>query len=274
MSYQSEQHGRSILTGMFIVIGVIGLIFSLFISGDSLPFMNSKIRLATELSQSQGISAGSLVSLNGVTIGNVERIDIAPTDVHKIRATLAIEKRFNGKIPKDSVVELRTQGALGDRYLLITPGVSDEKLNDGQSITAKESQDLLDLISEKGGEAQKIFYLMDEALLLLKAINENQRLNKIMQNSQEASGEAKALLAELRQVVKTWGEGDHKNISESIVKLNSIMEKIDRGQGTLGALINDPSLHIQLKGILGKSASQSEIEALYQKNLQFKSGSN
>lgn len=267
---QVDLQKRGIVTGMFIVIGFVGLIFSLFLSGETFSLMDSKIRLYTELTQAQGITAGSLVALNGVTIGNVENIDISLADVKKIRVTLKIDKKFNNKIPKDSMVELRTQGALGDRYLQITPGESHEHLSSGDTIQAKYSKDILDLISEKGGEAQKVFQFIDESLILLKSINENQRLTHILSNTQDVTKEVKLLSAELRQLVSNIDTHDRKLLTSTLMKIDSVVDKVNQGNGTLGALINDPSLHRQLKDLLGKSPGQSKLETLYQQNLQFK----
>jgi phospholipid/cholesterol/gamma-HCH transport system substrate-binding protein len=268
--HQVDYQKRGIVTGMFIVIGLIAVTLSLFLSNDGMSLFDTKMVLFTELAQAQGISSGSLVALNGVNVGNVEKVDISLSDVRKIRVTLKIDNRFNNKLPKDSVIELRTQGALGDRYLQITPGESREYLTSGDTIQAKQSKDIIDLISEKGGEAQKVFIFFDEIIALLKALNEGQRLTHILTNTQDATKEIKLLTSEIRQLVKNLETQDRKILSETLLKLNAIADKIDRGQGTLGALINDPSLHKQLKEILGKSSGQNKLETLYQQNLQFR----
>jgi len=267
---QIDPQKRGLITGMFIIIGLVGLILSLFLSGDGLSLFDSKMTLYTELSQAKGISSGSLVALNGVTIGNVEKVDISPSDVKKIRVTLKIENRYNNKIPKDSLIELRTQGALGDRYLQITPGDLADTLTDGDTIQARSSKDILDLISEKGGEAQKVFVLLDETITLLKSLNENQRVTQILSNTQDATKEVKLLSSELRQLVKNFDTQDRKILNETLVKLNSVADKLNQGQGTLGALINDPTIHKKIKDLLSNSSSQNKLETLYQKNLQFK----
>jgi phospholipid/cholesterol/gamma-HCH transport system substrate-binding protein len=255
---------------MFIVIGLISLIVSLFLSSEGISIFQSKITIFTELSQAQGISSGSLVALNGVTIGNVDKIDISLSDVRKIRVSLKIDNRYDNKIPKDSQIELRTQGALGDRYLQIKPGDSSETLTNGDFIQAKYSKDILDLISEKGGEAQKVFVLLDETITLLKSLNENQRVTQLLSNTQEAAKEVKLLSSELRQLVKNFDTQDRKILNQTLVKVNSVAEKLNQGQGTLGALINDPSIHRKIKDLLSNSNNQNKLETLYQKNLQFK----
>jgi len=267
---QIDHQKRGIITGMFIVIGLVGLILSLFLTSEGLSLFDSKVKIYTELTQAQGITSGSLVALNGVTIGNVEKIDISLHDVKKIRVSLKIEKKYNHKIPIDSFIELRTQGALGDRYLQITPGESTETLAHGDTIQAKFSKDILDLISEKGNEAQKVFIFLDETITLLKSLNENQRLTHILSNTQEATHEIKLLSTEVRQLVKNIDNEERTELKETLSKLNSVADKLNQGQGTLGALINDPVIHRQIRDLLGKSASQNKLETLYQQNLQFK----
>ena len=48
----------------------------------------------------------------------------------------------------------------------------------------------------------------------------------------------------------------------------SVMEKIDSGKGTLGALINDPSLHQNLKSVLGGSQRNRYMKEMARESIQ------
>ena len=45
-------------------------------------------------------------------------------------------------------------------------------------------------------------------------------------------------------------------------RLNSILEKIDRGEGTMGMLLNDPSLYEDLKRLLGGAERSAVVRTL------------
>ncbi len=269
MSQQVKNQARAVLTGMFIVIGIAALVLSLFITGDGLYIFQKKFYLESELLQAQGITSGSLVALNGVSIGNVTQVSISPQDVKKIIVTMEIDSKFENKIPQDSFLELKTQGALGDKYIQITPGQSSSFLQNKGQIQAIASKDILDLISEKGGEAQKVFFLIDETLELLKSINANGRVAKILNHSETTALELAEISKDLKLIIKNFNTNNQPQISQSLTHLNSILTKIDQGQGTLGALINDPSLHQQIKKILKGSGPHADLQNLFNQNLEF-----
>lgn len=253
-------NNKNIFSGLYIVIGITVIIISIFFAESSINLFNKKIILLTELSQAQGITSGSLVSLNGVTIGNVQKVSISDSDIRRIKVFLEVDPQYNHRIPDDSLVELRTQGALGDRYLLITTGQSTNYLAAGDKIKARETKDILDILSEKGQEADKIFTILDETTNLLKALNKDQKIIKILSNSQDAT-------QDVRSLIDNINKKERVKLNDTLDKLNSILTKIDQGQGTLGALINDPSLHRQVKQILNPQDKSKKIDNLYQKNI-------
>ena len=78
----------------------------------------------------------------------------------------------------------------------------------------------------------------------------------------EASGKLKSTLAQLDVVLKDIHEEIPQNhkLRGALVSLSSILEKIDSGKGTLGALINDPSVGQSLKARQGESHWQQFFE--------------
>ena len=59
-----------------------------------------------------------------------------------------------------------------------------------------------------------------------------------------------------------------EKLEKSVEKLDSVLTKIDKGQGTLGALINDPSLHQQLKALIGGSARKDHVKSLLRTSIE------
>jgi phospholipid/cholesterol/gamma-HCH transport system substrate-binding protein len=51
-------------------------------------------------------------------------------------------------------------------------------------------------------------------------------------------------------------------------KFDRIMTKIDKGEGTLGALISDPSIHDQIKNILGGSQRKSQVKDMLRHSVE------
>jgi phospholipid/cholesterol/gamma-HCH transport system substrate-binding protein len=78
----------------------------------------------------------------------------------------------------------------------------------------------------------------------------------------------------LRNLSKTLGSIDDlaKKFSVSADSLNSILNKIETGEGSLGALINDPTVYEDLKVILGGAKRSKVIKGLIQYTIKKNEG--
>ena len=57
-------------------------------------------------------------------------------------------------------------------------------------------------------------------------------------------------------------------VVKTMNRVDSILEKIDSGQGTLGALINDKSLHVRLKSLLGAGEKQQQVKSIIRSSVE------
>jgi phospholipid/cholesterol/gamma-HCH transport system substrate-binding protein len=258
-----------IRVGVFLGLGLIAALVSILALGGDKSLFRSYIRVNANLPQVQGLSAGSIISLTGVTIGNIEEIKFGQAP-GALTVVMKIDQKYQNQIPKDSTVDIRTQGALGDKYVYISPGDLAKGFVENQGyLEADKSKDIMAIIDEKGGEAGKIFDVVSEALKLMKSINSENRAEKIMANFTEASADlkevskqAKALIGEIKD------QNNVASVADSMKKMNSILTKIDKGQGTLGALINDPTLHEQLKAVFGGSPRKQYFQSILQNSIE------
>lgn len=253
---------HQIKVGLFTTLGIIAINLSIFFLGGSALFKNQYL-LKTRFKQVQGLYEGSVVSLSGIVIGNIKSIEfLGEEDV--IELTLKIEEKYKNRITEGSTSDIRTQGALGDRYVYIEPGPAGAKSLDENSILPSIPQtDFLTQFTSQADRANQIFEIIDDLKKVTSALSAENRTVKIMANLEastqkmnEALGEGKSLLQGLQSEKGTLG------------KLDRILSKIDRGEGTLGALINDPSLHVQLKNLVGGSSQSSQMKTLLRSSIE------
>lgn len=107
--------------GIFVILG-LSLLFFLAYLTEGISLWSSHFKLYTHLNQSSGLNRNSLVTLNGVPVGFVHEVAVDENNIHQVKVTIKIENKLLNKIPADSFITLKTQGALGDKYLEITPG--------------------------------------------------------------------------------------------------------------------------------------------------------
>ncbi|HEX7672671.1 MAG TPA: MlaD family protein [Bdellovibrio sp.] len=265
-----ESHSSTQLkVGIFLAIGIVVILVSIFFLGADKAFFRRYIKIHAHFEQVQGLAVGSVVSLSGVTVGNVQDITFLPSE-DKLDVAMSIDSKYIERIRKNSEVEIRTQGALGDKFVFIFPGdPRDPVVTSGDVLPIAKPSDLLGVISERGGEAGKIFDVINELYKMTKTINAENRMGKIMNNFEIASGNLAQVSKDAQKMVNSVNAGNGgEKLHHSIEKLDSILTKIDRGEGTLGLLINDPSLHNQLKSYLGGTQRKNHVKTLLRTSIE------
>lgn len=255
--------------GIFMAVGLLVILTSIFMISGNSSLLASQMRLHAHFDQVQGLAPGSVVSLSGLSVGNIESINFLP-EQNKLDVVMKIDARYSPRITEGALVEIRTQGALGDKFIYILP--SDPRnppMKDGDILGIAPASDLLSIFSERGKETEKIFDIINELHTMAKAVNHDGLLLKTMTNLSLASGNLKVASDQARTF--TSGLESDKTSAElraSVRRLDSIMEKIDRGDGTLGALINDSSLHDQLRSFLGVSPRKQQIKSMIRTSIE------
>jgi len=102
--------------------------------------------LKARFSSASGLKPGAIVELAGVKIGTVTGITLDPKSYE---ASVQMDIRKGVDLQEDSVASIRTAGIIGDRYVNITPGGSEELLKGGGMIRETESSiNLEELVSK------------------------------------------------------------------------------------------------------------------------------
>lgn len=245
-------------TGIFVAVGffLFGLIvYSL--SGDESVFSN-RSRVHSYFEDTQGLMFGSVVSFSGITIGNVKEINY-DSNRKALRVDFTVKKSFLPFIKTDSKAELKTQGALGDRYIFIGTGSSEApSIKAGEEILSEKSGDIFKTVQEKINSIPDLAGLSKKIEALLDFLNSEEGLKGSTRELKNVLGEVKSTLGQVN---------NDQNIKSSLKKLDSVMSKIESGQGTLGRLVNDPGLYNKINSFLTKSDDSSH----YLKNMARKS---
>jgi phospholipid/cholesterol/gamma-HCH transport system substrate-binding protein len=254
--------------GLFVTLGIFAIHFSILILGGDKGFLKSQVTYKVDFESVQGLNEGSVVSMSGLLVGNVAQFKISETS-NSVTVQIKIDSEYAKKITAGTSAEIRTQGALGDKFIFITPGPSDaEILTPDSQLTVAKPSDLIGVISERGAETALVFDTIKEVHHLMKTINSANRVDKIVGNLANASENLSVLSKEGRSLIADLKSEQNGSLQTSLKRLDSVLTKIDNGEGTLGALINDPTLHEQLKGLLGTNPRKKYMKSLIQTSLE------
>ena len=139
--------------GIFVIFGFACLIIlALQVSGLNIFARDSEdFVIQAKFSNIGGLKIRSKVTLSGVQIGRVESITL-PVDSesnYDALVTMKVTSTIGDKLPDDSVASIRTAGLIGDNYIAISPGGSDEYLASGDEIEETHSAIVLEDIISK-----------------------------------------------------------------------------------------------------------------------------
>ncbi len=247
--------------GIFVVTGLIALFTSIFMLGSNTSYFQKTMQISSYFDSVQGLNKGAFVSLAGVKVGNIDEIMYDETK-NLVKIVCRIDARFENKIKKDSRIEIRTQGALGDKYLYITPGVATEVVVDGDEIKSDYGNDILSVLSKRGNESEKIFDILNDLKKITGAMADQNRLPAITNNLDKVTNNLAAITEKLNKTVQSG------SMDRSMQKFEHILDKVDKGEGTLGALINDRSIHERIKTILGAGQKNQQVKSILKSSVE------
>jgi len=118
-----------IAVGLFIIAGILCLGY-LSIKLGNLEIVGKKgYDVYGVFSNVGGLKVGSSIEIAGVNVGRVIRISL---DDYQARVVLNFQKGL--KIQEDAIAHVKTRGLIGEKYIEITPGGSEEIIQPGGRI--------------------------------------------------------------------------------------------------------------------------------------------
>jgi phospholipid/cholesterol/gamma-HCH transport system substrate-binding protein len=224
---------QSVRVGLFFLLGV-ALVWVTYetLSGTKI-FKANGYTLIAGFPSLQDLKVTDEVRLAGVVIGAVSETRLGN---NRAEAVLSIDPKV--KVPSDATATVASAGIIGTDYVSIdlgSPGAP--PLAPGSEIRTRVTPDIATIMTELGDLGQK--------------------LNGAMATISTAFGgneKGGGLFQKLDQLI-----GDNKEkITATVSNLDDITTKLDRGEGTMGKLINDSSLHDQLLAEVGELKSATD----------------
>ena len=119
-----QSRGLEIVVGMFVCLGIAAIfILTLRVSNLADVSTGESYQVSAQFSNIGGLRAGAQVSLAGVRIGRVADIAV-DQQTYEAKVSMNIDKQY--KIPEDSDASILTAGLLGEQYIGVGPGASDD----------------------------------------------------------------------------------------------------------------------------------------------------
>jgi len=227
-----------------------------------------------------GLAVSSPIIINGVHSGVVDDIYFHPDKSSKVIVKLNISE--NGlKIPKNSVAELISTDFMGSKAIGLKLGDSQEDLKSGDTLQSEFEVSMLADFSEQmlpiKDKAEHLMLTMDTAVVKLTTTLENINgmfTNQNKRNLALALANLKTTLEGFEELSRSLNYTVKNKVNPTMDKfgaladslkaleiqktltlaqsalnnMSAVMEKMNKGEGTMGKLINNDSLYNNLTG--------------------------
>ena len=131
------------LVGLFVASGIVGLFFlAMHVSNLSSFSDQDSYVITARFENSGGLKVKSPVSAAGVKIGKVTSISFDPKTYESV-VQLNIDAKYN-TLPDDTTASIFTAGLLGEQYVNLEPGGSEEYLKSNGKIEITQSAIILE----------------------------------------------------------------------------------------------------------------------------------
>lgn len=265
MAQRKQLTWTELRVGLFVLVGLSVLAAGIFyVTGAGA--IGPKYRLKTYLPEVSGLASGAPVRLDGVEIGNVESIHLAPRASgvardrkRNVEVLMRVGKRYQEDILTDSVASLVTEGLLGNRYVEITRGITGTKLGDNEEVKGVEEKAIKEVVERSADTLGNLEALSDSIQELINGVKQGKgSLGKLLTDDQ-AYNHLNSLLAKGDTMIANVQAGQgtigklvasdemYNKVDKGLDNVNLILTDVRAQKGTIGKLLYDPSLYDELK---------------------------
>ena len=231
--------------GLFLIVGFGLFATILFLIGNRYDVFGKHVDFYAEFSDISGLPRGAQVRVAGIEAGEVKSIEIPASPASKFRLKLQVRTNARGMIRTDSLVSIRTEGIVGDKFVLIRMGASTAaEAPDGATLPSKEPFDI-------GAALEKAAPLLDKSSALLDNLQGSVtdlhgRLDVALESVTKTVNHVDGLVTEVQPDIRKMA-GNASRITDTI---NAIVSDLNAGKGPIGLLFKDETTRKQLQATL------------------------
>ena len=248
--------------GIFIAVGLAIFVIAIFFIGKQQNLFSPVFKVTTNFQNVSGLLVGNNIRYSGINVGTVDNITIINDST--VQVDLLIRRNVQQFIKADSQAGIGSEGIIGDRVLIITQGSNDAPIvQDGQHILSKEpieTDAVMASLQTSAANAEIITLQLSQIMMDINrgegalgrliqdpAIADN--ITQTIENFKRSSEGLDETIEVTKQNVFEFMENLQLTAAKTEIasqELGEIMTKINSGEGTLGALINDTTLSANL----------------------------
>jgi len=246
-----KENSRNIRVGLFVIVGTVFIISALYFIGDKKNLFSSKFTVYADFQNVSGLMPGNNVRFGGINVGTVESIEIINDT--SIRVTMFIKEKTHPFIKKNSIAQIGTDGLMGNRLVNITSSkIPGPLIEDGDVLFTKQLFETDEMVRILGRTNQDVSIIAKNLKEITNKLNNENGIWNILNDPELAQNFKQALVN-----IKFTSERTAIITGD----LSSIIDGVQSGKGTLGALITDTTMSTMIRQSIVKIKFASDTMA-------------
>ncbi len=261
--------------GLMIFVSFVLLVVGIMVLGDY-RFLHRGYTLTIMLNNVRGLHKGDPVTMLGMEVGKVQDMTLRED---KVAVTVWIDHKF--KFPIDSSAKLQSTSVMGGKCIEFQPGASKEYFKKGDILVGEYKPEMAELATAAqtvSQQLQLVLWQLGSVLNKLSPEEINESFTSIKEAGQQLKKTTQTSSRQLERVLKNFEDlSENLNDLASSSKVDSsldalsqssqnlkqitarlqhssnylevILEKVKRGEGTLGKLAKDDSLYYNIQSL-------------------------
>ncbi len=258
MPSRKEIQWSQLKVGLLVLAAIAALIGLVFLmNGSNGGLFGHDLVLRAYFANAAGLKDGAVVSLDGVTVGNVARTRVIPErNPFPVEVTMRVGEKYRPLIHTDSTVRIAPAGVLGDSFVDIDSrrATGPQPANNSE-LPISGSPTIEDVISNSQLSLEDLDRLITKIDTLIGTLNTTRGTFGAFINDPEMKRSIVSTAANLQTVTQALADGKgslgklinddalYTKLNSTVDQLNSIVSGINSGQGTAGKLVKDETLY-------------------------------
>jgi phospholipid/cholesterol/gamma-HCH transport system substrate-binding protein len=237
----AEQKENNIKLGVFVLAGLLVLIFTFYIIGKNSNLFGADFKLKVRFTNLNGLTEGSNVLFSGIQAGTVKSTELINDTT--LEVTMQINSKVRSYIHKNALAGIGTEGLMGNKIINITPvGGSSATVVDGDVLGAQKMVNMDEIIATLSKTNNNVAQISEVLKGIVLRIDSSDILKLLNDKSIGVS-----LKSSLQNIYKVTG-----NANQMMIGINTMVTQMKSGKGTMGLLLTDTAMAANLKETMVK----------------------
>jgi phospholipid/cholesterol/gamma-HCH transport system substrate-binding protein len=257
MALRKQVTWEELRVGIFVLTGLLIIAIAIFYVTGAMGW-GAKYTLKTYFPTIDTLQKGAVVTLQGVTIGNVSDLHINRQTTDKnlaVEVDMRIAQPYQDLIRTTSNATILTQGALGNEYVELSRGYTGDIIPDNGIVTGVPVQSLSSIVASSSQLEGKLDAVLTQVHDVMGAIHNGQgTIGKfiydpsVFNHLRDVTAQAQSLVGDVQagkgSIGKVLVSDDlYNKLDASASHLESMTNAIQSQQGTLGKFVYDRAFY-------------------------------